>query len=234
MYKNKTSISLIVLLLAGNLFCIAQEDTTISIIELPPLGTLLDSAYQNSPLIKSQEHYLDQKKLLTSIEKKAWLNAISINANYTRGTNNAQIDGNLIPTYTTTVTNLFGAGFSLKLSLETILNRKNYISVIKSQYAMEEARLEEIKIVLKKMIIDLYTKVQVNKKRIEILNSADIISEMSYSYAELQFKNNTIDLAVFSKVQEQNVRTKLLYEESKQQYLKSLMDLETTVGIKLR
>ena len=73
-----------------------------------------------------------------------------------------------------------------------------------------------------------------DNKRIEILNSADIISEMSYSYAELQFKNNTIDLAVFSKVQEQNVRTKLLYEESKQQYLKSVMDLETTVGIKLR
>jgi len=214
--------------------CVAQIDTGHIAIKLPPLNTLLDTAYKTSPLLKVQEQLLNKKKILTSIEKKSWLKAVSITGNYSRGTNNAQIDGNLIPTYTTTVTNLYGAGFSLNLSLATILNRKKVISVSKINYEMEKYLFEDKKRELRKLIVELYSAVLLSQKVLEIISDGLTISDMNYSYAEIEYKNNTMSLADFSKVHAESLRTKVYYEEAKREYLLSIVTLEETVGIKIR
>jgi outer membrane protein TolC len=218
----------------SNAICIAQVDSSFSSLRLPNLSTLIDSAYNNSPLLQSQELKLSQKEILTKIEKKMWMKSLSFNSNYSRGTNNSQIDGIVIPTYTQTSSNWYNTGLSLNISLSTILNRKNVISISKINYTIEENKLEEAKRSLRKIILELYTLVLMNEKILKIRNNAVIISRMNFSYAELEYKNNSISLADYSRIHEGNIKSNILYEESKRDYLLSISILEETVGIKLR
>ena len=232
--RHKITGLLLGLLLMSSAVCVAQTDTAATPIKLPPLATLIDSAYNNSPLLQSQELLVYQKKILTNIQKKSWLNSLSFNSSYSRGTNNAQTEGIVIPTYTKTSSDWYNTGLSFNISLSTILNRKNVISISKINYEIEKNNLEEGKKALRKLILNLYTDVLLNEKILKIRNDAVTISNMNFSYAEIEYKNNSITLADFTRIHEANIKSNIFYEESKRDYWVSIAVLEETAGIKLR
>ncbi len=212
---------------------LAQTETDTNSVNLPILSILIDSAYQHSPMLKSQELLVQQKKIMTSIEKKSWMNALSFNSNYSQGTNNAQTEGVVIPSYTKTSSAWYNAGLSFNISLSTLLNRKNSISISKINYEIEQNNLEEGKAILRKLLLELYTNVLLNEKKLRIRNEAVIIANLNFSYAEIEYKNNSITLAEFTKIHESTIKSNIYYEESKRDYQLSIAVLEELVGIKL-
>ncbi len=230
---HTTSIFLLSILIMAYSPSFSQTDTEIDAINLPALENLLDSAYQNSPLLKSQELLVQQKKIMTSIEKKSWMNALSFNSNYSQGTNNAQTEGVVIPSYTKTSSAWYNAGLSFNISLSTLLNRKNSISISKINQEIEQNNLEEGKSILKKLLFDLYTKVILDEKKLKIRNQAAVFSNLNFSYAEIEYKNNTITLAEFTKIHESKIKSNINYEEAKRNFKLSIVALEELVGIKL-
>ena len=235
-YLNKFKpFNLIIgIIFISNSDCFAQLDTNLFLIKLPALATLIDSAYINSPLIQSQELIVEQKKIYTSIEKKAWLNSLFLNSNYSRGTNNAQTEGVIVPTFTKTSSDWYNAGLSFNISLATILNRKNFISISKINHEIEINNLQEGKKDLQKLILKLYTEVLMYQKILKIRNDALVVSSINYSYAEIEYQNNSITLTDFTRIHESTIKSTIFYEEAKRDYLISIGDLEEAVGIKLR
>jgi len=235
-YRNKIKIASFIVssLLLSNFICTAQVENSINSIELPPLHLILDSALKNSPIIHSQQLLVNQNKVLTSIEKKSWSKLLSFNSNYSRGTNNTQIEGGLVQSYTNTLSNWYGVGLSLNIPLSSILNRKHNIENVKINYEIETSNLNQIRIELQKLITTLYMDINLKAKTLELRSDALIVSNIQFSYAEIKFKNSSIDITDFSKIHEINVQTKIFYEEAKRDYILSLSILEETAGIKLR
>jgi outer membrane protein TolC len=218
----------------NSFFSIAQTESDSSLIKLPPLKNLIDSAYINSPVILSQKVVIEQRNLETDIEKKLWLKLISVNSNYSRGTNNAQVEGTLTPTFSTTVTNWYGAGASIKIPLSFIANRKKQISITKLRKSVEENKLYELKRNLKILIIDLYMDALLKGKIMSLKNEAIVMANLNYKYAEISYKNNTLEMEMYTKAFEANVNAKINFEIAKTNYIIALSLLEENVGIKLK
>ena len=162
------------------------------------------------------------------------LNSLSFNSNYSRGTNNAQTEGIFIPSYTKTNSDWYNTGLSFNISLSTILSRKNFISISKINHEIEINNLQESKKVIRKLILQLYTEVLMYQKILKIRNDALVVSSINYSYAEIEYQNNSITLTDFSRIHEPTIKSTIFYEESKRDYLISIGALEEAVGIKLR
>ncbi|MDB4533975.1 TolC family protein [Vicingaceae bacterium] len=201
---------------------------------MPNLKNLIDSAYINSPVILSQKVVIEQRNLETDIEKNLWLKLISVNSNYSRGTNNVQIEGALTPTFSSTVTNWYGAGASIKIPISTIVNRKKQISIAKLQKSIEENKLAELKKSLKTLIINLYMDVLLKEKIMSFKNESIVMANLNYKYAEISYKNNTLEIEMYTKAFEANINAKINFEIAKTNYIVALSLLEGNVGIKLK
>ncbi len=206
-----------------------NNDTT-KTTKLPPLYYLIELAYENSPLLNSQENIIEQKKLELKMEKKSWLNYISLNSNYSRGTNNAQINGStVLPTYTSTASNWYNTGVSINLPISSLANKKHNTSIKKLNQSIEEDNLELLRKNIKLLIADLYSEIELKMKVLELRADAVLQSNLNYEYAEIEFNNNTISIAELSKVHEENVKAKIQYEESKKDYWLAVKLLEENV-----
>jgi outer membrane protein TolC len=218
----------------NSFFSISQIESDSSLIKLPNLKNLIDSAYINSPVILSQKVVIEQRNLETDIEKNLWLKLISVNSNYSRGTNNVQIEGALTPNFSSTVTNWYGAGASIKIPISTIVNRKKQISIAKLQKSIEENKLAELKKSLKTLIINLYMDVLLKEKIMSFKNESIVMANLNYKYAEISYKNNTLEIEMYTKAFEANINAKINFEIAKTNYIVALSLLEGNVGIKLK
>jgi outer membrane protein TolC len=238
--KSKLSIQILLVIISTifslNSYCIEiNKPDSISSIKLPTLSYLIEVAYENSPLIKSQTNVIEQKKIELKIEKKSWLNFISVNSNYSRGTNNAQINGTtVIQTNTSTVSNWYNTGVSLNLPFAAIISRKQNASIRKLNQSIEEDNLEILKQKIKLLIADLYSNIELKMRILELRSDASLQSNINYKYAEIEFKNNTITIAEFSKVYEEYIKAKIQFEEAKKDYWYAIKLLEENVGKKIK
>jgi outer membrane protein TolC len=234
MKQIKYTRFLIGIFLLNSLFCLAQEDSSLTMLNLPPLNLLLDSAYIHSPVILSQKVVIEQRNLETDIEKNSLLKLISVNSNYSRGTINAQVEGSLTPTFSSTVTNWYGAGAAVKIPISTLVNRKKQISITKLRKSIEENKLTELKKNLKILIISLYMDVLLKEKIMYLKNESIAMANLNYKYAEISYKNNTLEIEMYTKAFDANVNAKINFEIAKTNYIIALSLLEENVGIKLK
>ena len=236
-YKIYKKVVLIIIMLGVHFFALGSNmnQDSVFLTKLPPLSYLIELAYKNSPLIKSQENIIEQKELEIRIEKKTWLKYVSLNGNYSRGTNNTQTNGNTIfQNYTSSEVNWYNAGVNLNLPFSAISNRKHRTSIKRVNQLIEENNLELIRREIKLLIADQYVNVELKLKTLELRGDALLQSNLNYEYAQIEFNNNAISIADLSKVHEENVKAKINYEESKKDYWLSIKNLEVNIGQKIK
>jgi outer membrane protein len=251
MYKNATmTVSLFhkIAITALTFFFIVFSSTSLSALDslstlniqsnkiiLPPLSDLIDSAMIKSFEIRAQKTRIQQKKELTSIEKKKILRALTFNSQYSRGNNVAAIDNQLNnqPYYTKAVTDFYSGGIFLNVSIFQFAARKNNIENAKLQISIEQNNLEIVKRNLKIEISNIYMDIELKYKIMNMRAEALSVSNMNLSYIEKSFTNNLIKMATYSDVVEVNIKLKVAYEQSYTDYIKSVILLEEISGIKL-
>lgn len=216
---------------------LSQSIITEQEIVLPTIDEVLDSAYKNAFEIKAQEIIIEQKREITSIEKKKIFRALTLNSQYSRGNNNAAIDNRLIAAQqyrTSAVTNFYSAGIFLNVSLFQFIGRKNNIQNAKMQERVEKTRLKMLKrnltIDIKNLYIDCQYKATVLKMRREALS----VSNMNFTYIENSFSENAVKMQLYADAAEINIKLKVVYEQALTEYIKSIIVLEEISGIKLR
>lgn len=238
MIKRKYYILFLVCLFIRANTCLAQktgsEETTSYIINLPPLQDLIDSAYVNSPVIRSQKLLTKQQKFVVSNERSSWLKALALTSNYNYGTNSTNVDGSIGQSISRSATNWYGAGVSLSLPLSVVLNRRRNIQIAKIDCEIEHENLKDIIRTLNKIISEIYINTQLKEKILDLRSDALQTMEINYSLALLEFKDNIMDISSFSKIHETHIAANISFERAKSEYKLSLIKLEETIGIKLR
>ena len=205
-------------------------------IVLPSLFELVDSAIFHSPVVKAQLIFINQKLVKKSIEKKLILRALTINSQYSRGNNNANINSQLLgsPYSSATTTDFYSGGVFLNISLYQFLARKDIISYAKMTYEIELERLEEIKRGIRLQVSQLYTDCLLKEKILKIRQDALSVSDMNYRYGEQAYSSNAIKIQEYTDIIEVYAKLKIAYEQSFTGYVQSIILLEEISGVKFR
>jgi outer membrane protein TolC len=237
---NKLHLIVVILMTIGS-STYAQRDsattaTTSNLLTLPPLIHVVDSALQNASIIDAQKKRIQQKKELTSIERKKIFRALTINSQYSYGNNSALIDNQRAtqPYLTATATNFYSGGLFINVSIYQIIARKNNIENARLQIEIEKDNLEIIKRNIRVEITNLYLDCSLKAKVVHLRRNALSISNMNYEFAEQSFAENTIKIQTYTDVAEVNVKMKVAFEQAFSDYIRSIITLEEYSGIKIR
>jgi outer membrane protein TolC len=243
-YMVKIFLTLAIILSLQSTTMFAQENNTINkikndtsgIIELPSLQEIYAIALQYSPFIKSEKGLIDIKKRELKSVKNDWLDLVKIGGNY-----NLRENKNIYNYPETDLTNsvnnlnnVYGVGVSFQISLYTILNRRNEVKISKIKYENQQNIYDNSLQLFKNQINTYYLDVKM-KEDIYVLSIESLsVANVTHNYAELELKNNNIDLEDYSSIHERKVRMQQSYFISKKEYLEALSILEVTIGQNLR
>lgn len=208
----------------------AQISTSMGLVNLPATQILIDSAYDHSPLLKTQELKVEQRVLVTELKKIDYLKAVKLNSAYVLGTN---LDGNVASPFNSGFTQWYSVGASIAMPISSLLGRKEEIKIadLESQIVNENAEniKREIAILIHRLVLDIDLK----KKVLVLRNEQVIVSNMQYEYAKVEFENNTLEVSEFGKLNDANVKARVLFEKAKNEYLQLLRQLELITGLTL-
>lgn len=244
--KNAHHIRVYYLIVAA-LFCLinsgnGQEDGSSlppvqsNYIVLPPLSDVVDSALKNDYIIEAQKIRIQQKRELTSIEKKKIFRALTLNSQYSYGNNSALVDNQRAtqPYLTATATNFYSGGVFINVSVFQFIARKNNIENARLQIEIEKINLELTKRNITVEITNLYLECALKAKLVKLRRDALSVSNMNFSYAEQSYAENSMKIQTYTDVAEVNVKMKVGYEQAFSDYIKSIVKLEQYAGIKIR
>ena len=239
--KTSIAFALLIILFANHKIVAQLNDELTSknqsnLIKLPPLSEVIDSALVKSFDLKAQSIIIEQKKEITSIEKKKILRALTFNSQYSRGNNVAFINNQLAnqPYSTRAVTDFYSGGIFLNISVFQFAARKNTINNARLQIEIEKNNWETLKRNLTLKITNLYLDCELKAKIVQLRRDALSSSNINYSYAEKSFSANTLNIQTFTDVTEVNVKIKIAFEQAFSDYIKSIINLEEYSGIKIR
>jgi outer membrane protein TolC len=120
------------------------------------------------------------------------------------------------------------------LPLIDILNRKEQIEIAKLEMEKNIDNLRYVEDNIRLEVIQRYSAIQLNSKILFHREEALSICKMQLSYADLEYNNNSIEIADFSRVHDSFVKAIVAYEEARSNYLNSIMILEEITGVNLR
>jgi len=206
------------------------------IIEIiPPLAVLIESAYDNSPLIKSREADLNYKNTVINSTKKLWIKNIGLESYINYGTadyysiNTLSTSQSLTSTQQTT--SRYNIGVYLRLPLYDIIDRNNLIKADKYRYEQSYWEKEEQKLYIKKLIIQQYNELILKQKLFKIANEAYLDAKLQANMAEKEFSQGELPLTDYARFRDIRAKSIMQYETSKYEFIIAYMILQETSGI---
>ena len=203
--------------------------------KLPPLEALLDSAVQNSPLIKYEQYNMEYQKCDILSAKRGWTQYLGFQADATNGTwwyNDKDELTRLNRFYlTTSKRNDYSAGVFLRFPLFYIIDRRNDINRKKTLLEQATAQKEKQVIEVRKMVIQQYGVLLQQQNLLKISNEYQIYF-FTNENGENEFKNGEIEIVELTRQKEIQTRGALEYEQYKTNFQTAYLILQEVVGIK--
>lgn len=207
------------------------------IIELPPLGTFLNAAYENAT-IKSQEASMDQKMIQYKIAKRQWLYYFRVNAAYSYGvfsalTNSETVDTPTFQAYSGSAQHTYNIGAGVSISLGDLFTQGQKLKVQKAimrqaQYQYDEA-VEERKLT----ILNAYNQVVEQLSTIKAKAEAAAMYDAQMKISESEFVNGQMSLTALSLERSRRSGALVSFQECKVQLHNAITLLELLTNIKI-
>jgi len=231
-------------LINNRVFCQNKENSAYinpilsDITELiPPLAVLIDSAYENSAIVKSREADMAYKKTSINSTSNLWLKNIGLETYYNYGTadyfsiNNTNT-GNQSLNNSVQTTNRYNIGAYLRLPLYDIIDRKNLIKADKYRFEQAYYEKENEKAFLRKQVILQYYDVILKQKLFKVTNESLIESKLQSEMAEKEFAQGELALSELARLKDVRAKSIMQYEQSKYDLINSYLLLQELSGIK--
>ena len=183
-------------------------------IHLQPLAALISAALHNAPLLKGQEHIIANKTAERSIAKKEWMNNLQFAGNFMMNNGLYADEIESFSANSFLLSNrrnmVYNVGLVLKIPLGDVATRSKRLQVKSNEIEIELLRKNEQEALIRKTVIELYQQVslQINLLRIRAEDLEN--SRLSARLAEEYFRENAIDLEIYS----QNMTKKTRSEEA--------------------
>ncbi len=203
---------------------------------VPPMSTLLDSAFAHDPALRFAQLQYDIDKGGLHSSQAQWTQDIGLQANAGYGTfdylYNNVIGGGTQQTTTLKQNELqYGVGGFFRLPLYDVVNRKNQVkiakAVVKQAETLTETRKNDIRELVIKQYNDMIEKQQLLRIKSKYLETSRINTQM----AEKGFVKGTISLDDYSRVSEIGTQTESDFETAKTDFIDSYMIMEVMTGI---
>lgn len=244
--KNIHKLLLISLLLCiitgipGQLSAQVENTDTRSItidVPIPPLVVILDSAISNNPMVRFREQGITGKESNLTYYKNYWSRNIGVQADVRYGTfNNFSTNTaegqtpSVISTNTSQV--VYGIGMYLKFPLQDMVDRRNQITMAKSELDQARSMAEAQRDELTQMVIKQYNDV-ILKQRILAIKSKNLgSSKVNMDMVEKQFQNGVVSVTEYTRITDIVSDVQSEYETARTDFLTSYMILEEMAGFK--
>lgn len=199
-------------------------------ITLPPLDVLFENA-KNAPsyeLALVQEEI--ERKLLKK-EKKSFLSFFSLRGSWQYGnfTNDASYNDivtDYFGSYSKSEQTSFSVGAGLNIPLDQLFDLGGRVKRQKLMLRAAELQKEKEHELVKKEIVELYTKAISQLNILKLRAEAVVLADSQYSIVEQHFINGTVTSDVLASEKEKQSISWQRYEDSKFDLNKSLMILE--------
>ncbi len=216
-------------------FIFSQEKT---ILEIPSLESLIDSAIVNSPLLKQQESSILSEKYKKDMIKTEWLKFIKPQFQFSYGSagNTAYYDEE--GTYfaseeTSSISSSFSVSLRLSVDLKTIADNKKKLLIANEKIKSQKFKREIIINSIRKDILKAYNKVILSQKLLNIQSQLFQAQLVQKQLAEEQFKNAEISLSEYTSVISLISNSMAQYEKTKMEFRNSYLLLEELIGLRI-
>ncbi len=223
-------------LISFNLASKAQVEVQgLSIENLRPVEELVTIAIERSSDIKALNVSQLQKDQEIAIDKKKWLQHLSLAAgvNYGNGIVADQLTGDQVGTSLTYLARqnvTYNIGFNIRLPFTEVSSRKNVIKI----KSLEIEKLDHLKTsqedVLRKEIIQVYSNLKHFITSIEVQSEVVESNEMALTIAEGYFKAGKIGMEQYRMAVESRYSSKLEFEKAKNEAWLAYNTLKAIVG----
>jgi len=203
--------------------------------KLPPLEALIDSAIENSPLVRIEELQADYNTYEINSAKKKWLSHIYLDAEFDAG-NWLYRDRNELLTidwynYESRRVSYY-AGFSIRFPLVDIFDRRNQINLKKKQKEIalvtREHRVREVR----EAVVTTYNELIQQQNLLQISNEYQQYANIYMPIAEMEFKNGEIPASELQRLKDYQTRGELAFAEIIKAFNDAYWRLEEIVGMK--
>jgi outer membrane protein TolC len=216
----------------------AQTEASETGWQLPPLQALIDSALVHSPVLKGagQEVLMSQYELTDA--QKDWMQKINFAADFRYG---SQFDysrlsssaGGLLPISESVIAPSYGIGVSAYMPVSDIFDHKRKKQKAKLKIEQSETRREELAQTVKQTVIAAYYDVLTAQKTLATRAEISASAGMLYDQSKLDYSENRIALADFTKANEAYLNAQNEVEIQKFTLFKAVRTLEVMVGVEL-
>ena len=198
------------------------------IFQLPPLEEILETAANESYLVKSREALIKVKEHEFKKVKNDWLSLISLRGSLGYGNSAIGLSqSNLNDPIATNINSvLFNFGGIIKFSPEYWANRKHEIKKFEAFLEYEKALRGEAKLLVSKKVTDAYLELDYYKN-IYLKASAGFESNRStLRLVKKKFIEGEIDIVLYNDIILKNLKLELEIENYKQNLKKAYYTLE--------
>lgn len=232
------------LLLTQSVFCLAQNNQieTDSIApdkELPELSIFLESAMNNSPLLKMSDKQISQVLEQIKIEKKSWSDNISLDANAKYGLYNT-LTVNDLSTNTINDTGIqskgeqlnYYFGITFKMPISNIITKKNKLKILTENIGEKQLQKEELKSQLQQLIVTEYYNLAFLSKSLKI--NQDILQALTISLmkAERDIQSGLVSLENYNGMVASKGKAEESFYKVKSEYFTQYKKLMIICGLK--
>lgn len=209
---------------------------------LPELTTCIDSALQNSPLLKASDEQISKLLEEIKIQKKSWLNYVYIDANTRYGLFNQlsisqQSDDGANPDmafYSAKEQFNYFAGLTIRLPISFFTNNRNEVKMLKQGVKEAELKKEELKKEITRFVIAEYFKLKSLHELLEVHQNNTQSTRLDYLKASKDLEANLISLTEFATISNQNTKALEAFITAKNDYFAQYYLLKLLTGTNLQ
>jgi outer membrane protein TolC len=210
---------------------------TDTVLFVPPLGVLIDSALRNNALIRYRNLDINAKETNLKSQRSSWIRNFGIQAdsrfgtfdNFSTNTSEGQS-----PSILATKSSQFnyGVGAYVKIPFYDIVNRKNQVSQAKLELNQAESMADAQRDEVRQTVIRQYNDLLLKQRLLNIKSRNLGNSRLNMEMAEEQFRNGVIPLSEFVRISEIVSNAESAYESARSEFSTTYMLMEEIVGFK--
>jgi peptidoglycan/LPS O-acetylase OafA/YrhL len=229
---GKKLVTVALLLVSTTAF---SQDTLTTEYQLPPLDTLIRLALEKSPVLRSQDVWIEIQQQEWRLQKKAWMNLVSVGAATNVGTNSV-LDYQQTTTSSEYVSvnrqsAVYNAGVAVRISLGDVLTRgdKNNIARLEWERAQTDRLILEDKI--REAVITQYDHLQA-ALRLLVLEAQSLETQrLAFEVSDRYFREGIMKVEDYSSELSKKISAEKSLEISRIEAQKAYRMLREFVGI---
>ncbi len=200
---------------------------------IPPLGELVDAAWNFSPLLDEQTAMVHMRDWELQTARDEWGKYILFFTEVRYGSIDILVSNGGTITYgDKSNSTRYNVGARFQMSIFDALDLRQKVGAAAAQKKFEEAKQDELKRMIKDDVIRLWNKLVSYKEIVAINEDHVAVQSGNLFYAEQQFRAGDIPLLEYARIKEISIKADQEYQLAKKEFRETYLLLENIIGVK--